>query len=140
MSGEQFGRWFCALLLILALAGCRPGSDTAGPSGKLFERFGTEPHVLWWYVEDGETEELIRRRLEQMMVDRGWFMYESADTAVFNASMLHQFDLIILSTSSASRANSEEFPVQALKLLDEFEARGGEVHWVGEAGALHKLL
>ena len=128
------------LLLASGLAACKPGSDPSAPSGYHFERFGTEPHVLWWHAEAGEAEKPIRQRLEQMMVDRAWFMYESVGPAIFTASMLGKFELIILSTYPGSRASTEEIPVQTQKLLDEFEVRGGRVLWISDPGELGKAL
>lgn len=87
-----------------------------------FTRVGDQVHVLVVAQSNDAATQKIRREMEQLAVNRRWFLYESQSTALIAPEHLSNFDYVLL-----NNLRRTELDLAERLSLENFEARGGQV-------------
>jgi len=117
-------------VIVVELMACQPDTVT-------FTRVGDQPHVLVLSGpcsgrQDSNAEsQQIRRGLEQLAVDRRWFLYETNNLSVVTKARLDYFAFVVLHCIPRSVLSANQ-----RRVLDDYEAGIGRTVEVTDAGQL----
>ena len=100
-----------------------------------FIRVGDQPHVLVLSLRSDTSTRLIRRDLEQMAVNRSWFLYETNNRSVLTNSLLDDFEIVVLNGFRLAALSSAE-----RQALTSFNDRGGGVYPITAESDLQALI
>lgn|GEM_PF-4802343 len=100
-----------------------------------FIRVGDQPHVLVLSLRSTASTRLVRRDLEQMAVNRSWFLYETNNRSVLTKSLLDSFEIVVLNGFKLAALSAAE-----RQTLASFNDRGGRVYPITAENELQDLL
>ncbi len=100
-----------------------------------FARIGDQNHLLVVSPGRDATTRQIRADLEQLAVNRSWFLFETSTTKMLQYPTLGEFEFVVLNGLVRGGLGDKQ-----RLALDHFEHQGGRVLSVTAAGDLDQLL